>query len=207
MSNFVTTQTQQTLPEKLRKEHSPQTGDIYLYNGCQDKEIIRLGEKEVYTPSGTEHYVRFKTEFWSFAEGRWSSERRDVSESDLKEFYKLCLFPLKDILKDVDNLDSGMAEETPVTETEELVTLGTRLPDMLSQTEMLEDRMETLSLFYRARMDEQIRLMEEKMRPLKALVEQTQKQLLNIRRAISIVEIYDNVSERIPSLGGGKKAN
>ena len=202
----ITPNTPQSLPVKLRKEHVPQTGDIYLYNGCQGREIIRLGEKEVYAPSGVKHFTQFKTELWSFADGEWKSGRHNVSESDLKEYYRYCLFPLEDILKDVDNLDSGMAEETPVTETEELVALGTRLPDMLSQTEMLEDRMETLSLFYRARMDEQMRLMEEKMRPLKALVEQTQKQLLNIRRAISIVEIYQGQNVEVLTLCEGSPA-
>lgn len=208
MQNSIATQIQ-TLPEKLRKEHVPQTGDVYLYNSCQGQEIIRLGKKEIYSPSGTEHYTRFKTELWSFVDGAWKSERRDVSESDLKEYYKYCLFPLEDILKDVDNLNSGnvMTNETPETETEELVTLGTHLPDMLSQTEMLEDRMETLSLFYRARMDEQMRLMEEKMKPLQAIMEQTKKQLLNIRRAISIVEIYQGQNVEILTLCEGVPAS
>lgn len=205
----ITPNTPQSLPVKLRGEHTPQTGDIYLYTGCQDKEIIRLGEKEVYSPSGAQHYTRFKTESWSFAEGAWKDGRRDVSLSDLKEYYKLCLVPFDELVKEADAFfrgDAACSDDAPVSDTEDLVSLGSRLPDMLSQAEMLEDRMQTLSLVYKARMEEQMRLMEEKMKPLKALAEQAKKQLLNIRRAISIVEIYQGQNVEVVTLCEGAPA-
>lgn len=204
----ITTAKTQTLPEKLRKEHVPQTGDVFLYRSSGREEVIRLGKKEV--REGADYrFVNFHTELWSFAEKKWVQRNHVLSENDLKEYYTLCLAFFDELLDDAEKVFRGetAGEEVKESDTEELVSLGSRLPDMLSSAEMLQDRMQTLSIICKARMNEQIRLMEEKMKPLKAVMAQTEKQLLNIRRAISIVEIYQGQNVEVLSLCTGTPAD
>lgn len=207
MQDITATKTQ-TLPEKLRKEHVPQTGDVFLYRSSGREEVIRLGKKEV--REGADYrFVNFHTELWSFAEKKWIQRNHVLSENDLKEYYTLCLAFFDELLDDAEKVFRGetAGEEVKESDTEELVSLGTQLPDMLSTAEMLQDRMNTLNIVCKARMNEQIRLMEEKMKPLKAVMAQTEKQLLNIRRAISIVEIYQGQNVEVLSLCTGTPAD
>lgn len=201
--------TAQTLPEKLRKEHKPKTGDIYFESSSRYERFFRLGERKV-TESDGKMYVHFEREVWSFVENKWKPDPYgSVSEESLmKEGYRRCLVPFGEVIAESDRFFRGgvAGEEKEAPATEELVALGSRLPDILSQTEMLEDRMTTLAVAYKARMEEERQLMEKRMEPLKALIKQTKKQLLNIHRAISIVEIYQGENVEVVSLCEGTPA-
>lgn len=210
MSQEITT-TAQTLPEQIRNGHRPSVGDIYLYPSRGSEELIRLSEKEV-RQVGDETYVRYNTEQWSFLDKKWvkRSDVYSVSEHELTEekYYKLLLAPFEEIIDSVEKMSRGEMPGESVNEatTEELVAVGANLPNLLSSAQMLEDKMEAMSVAFRARMQEQMKLMEKRMEPLKAMVEQTKKQLLNIHRAISIVEIYQGVDVEVVNLCEGTPA-
>lgn len=198
------TSTTQPLPDRLRKEHVPANGDIYLY---MSENFFRLCNRRE-----TEYGVRYDREEWCFAEKKWVPYRYgDVSEKDLLESrsYRLCLAPVDELLSETDRIFSGQVIEEKVEEAETtaLVAMGSRLPDMLSQTEMLEDRMQTMEVIYRARMDEVRYTMEKRLEPLKALAKTVRKQLRNIQRAISIVEIYAGENVEIVTLREGTPAS
>lgn len=207
MQNIATTE--QTLPEKLRKEHQPKTGDIYFESSSRYERFFRLGERKV-TESDEQVYVRFEREVWSFVENKWKPDPYgSVSEESLmKEGYRYCLVPFGEVIAETEKnfRGEGSSEEKDAPATEELVALGSRLPDMLSRTEMMEDRLTTLTVAYKARMSEEMKMMEERMKPLAALVESAKKQLLNIRRAISIVEIYQGQNVEVLTLCEGTPA-
>ena len=197
----------QSLPDKIRKEHIPANGDIYLETSRGYEGIIRLSERTK-TPNG----VYFTRENWDFAKKEWVKCAFDtISENSLKEghYYKLCLVPLDELLSETEKMFNGQTfkEDVEETDTTELVTMGSKLSDMLTQTQMLEDRMETLETVLNARVNELQSLLEERMKPLKALVQTTKKQLRNIYRAISIIEVYQGENVEVLALCEGNRAS
>lgn len=193
------------IPTRMRSEHNPAVGDVYLNDSYGYEEMIRLSAKHVID----NRYVRFDTERWSFTDKRWMPRAHGaVSEDDIKQYYRLCLHPVEDLIEVSGRMFSGenTGEGVEEKKTEELVSLRSQLPDILSQTEMLEDRMNSLATVYKARMREETELLNKRMEPLKALIKQTRRQLLNIQRAISIVEIYQGEDVEVVSLREGAPA-
>lgn len=187
----------------MRSGHVPQTGDVYVYCSSGHENIIRLGARKTDGP-----HVSFEKESYSFLDKAWVPEKCRVSESELKQYYRLCLIPVEELLSTAEKVFNGEPLEGGAAETDtaELVLHGSELPSLLSSTELLEDRMTTLSIALKARMREEEELMRRKMEPLNALIKATQRQLEKIHQAISIVEIYQGVNVEIVSLCEGRPA-
>lgn len=204
MPQSVTTN-KQTLPEKLRKEHVPQVSDIYLHTSRGYESIIRLTEKKL-----NGKYVHFIYETWSFIDRCWNQCEFDtVSENELKEnYYRYCLIPVDELIEKTERLFKGesLDRQAGDTTTEELILHGNELPGLLSQTEMLEDRMNTLATALNARMEEEKRLMESRMVPLKEIIKKTKDQIRKLHQAISIMDIYQGVNIKVMTLREGAPA-
>lgn len=174
---------EKSLSERMREEHTPQPGDIFIYK--YDNSIIRILSQD------TNYTHSYYYETWSFAENKWIASINTISVS--KEYYMLLLHPFEEILKlSNDCFDNPNLFDNTNQEFDEysLMTQNDNLNMMLQSNQLLVDKMSSIQLFMKSRIKEIERIMMNKMESLNPIIKSLNKTIHNIKEIVNILNAY-----------------
>lgn len=189
------------LPKRLRNEHDPTTGDIYLYTEYTDSQcIVRLESK-----AGE---MKWKASRYSFIDHDFTESHYDIHESDLKSSYRLLLHPLEEILDKAESVYSGEApQEESDADSTELMRIGhDKLLAMHDRAEMQADSYECVRIVLRAKINSLKEQMNARMRVLEKTVRGIQRKADTIRKVMTWLKAYMGEGVDAKEICSGKSA-
>lgn len=198
--NQINKRQEPNLPQKIRENHKPEKGDIYLKQRFTDEQcIIRLEEK-------TGHCWKVKR--YDFSEEDFTREHYSLTDNDLKDGnYRLLLHPLQEILNQAARIFEGvMPEDTPLSDSTELIRSGReRLLAMKDEAQMKEDLVISVKTVMQARINCIRQKMEERMRTLQPVLDSLERQAEIIEQVLSWLHAYlgDGVEVQTITTGEG----
>lgn len=199
MKTMLTKIDNSSLPEKIRLEHTPQPGDIYIYN--YDHSIIRVLSK-------VDGYNSYHCEEWSFSQNKWIPSERITSIEN--RYYTLLLHPFEEVLKMCnecfDNPDFLQQLDCQEKDSTSLITQGNKLNLMLEESQLLQDKMESVQSLMRSRVKEMERTMNEKINSLTPVLKSLRKTIHNIQEVVNILSAYIGEEVEVKQICEGEPA-
>lgn len=188
------------LPKQIRDSHIPQVGDIYIYN--YDHSIIRILSK-------VDGYNSYYYESWSFSQNRWIPSE---SVSSVKNnYYTLLLHPFEEVLKMCndcfDNPNFLQQLNFQEKDSTSLITQGDKLNFMLEESQLLQDKMESVQSLMRGRVKEMERMMSEKINSLTPILKSLRKTIHNIQEIVNILNAYIGEGVEVKQICEGEPAS
>lgn len=174
-----------TLPQKIREEHTPQKGDVFLYKTFSDnKKIIRLEEQD--------EYGNWKTSIYSFMSNDFTEKGSTVSLASLKEYYELFLHPLDELLQEAQSVLEGRESTFTLTEdTTALMRSGKdRLIALHDDINMKQDRALAIQNVIQCKINSVMNDMKEKMESLQPMITALNRQVEIIEQVLSWLQAY-----------------
>ena len=156
------------LQKRKRDIHIPQVGDIYIYN--YDHSIIRVLSK-------VDGYNSYHYEKWSFSQNKWITSERTASIED--SYYTLLLHPFEEVLKMCnecfDNPDFLQQLTCQEKDSTSLITQGDKLGFMLEESQLLQDKIESVQSLMQGKVKEMERMMNDKINSLTPVLKSLKK--------------------------------
>lgn len=174
-----------TLPQKIREEHTPQKGDVFLYKTFSDcKKIIRLEEQD--------EYGNWKTSTYSFMSNDFTEKGSTQSLASLKEYYELFLHPLDELLQEAQSVLEGRESTfTPTEDTTALMRSGKdRLMALHDDINMKQDRALAIQNVIQCKINSIMNDMKGKMESLQPIITALNRQVEIIEQVLSWLQAY-----------------
>lgn len=173
---------EKSLQERIREEHIPKQGDIYIskYNN----KIIRIVSK-------VNNYNSYNYEVWSFFENKWVDSTTTTSIQ--KEYYTLLLHPFDDIIKlsnecfDNPNVFNNITQEN---DTYALMTNNDKLNIILQDNQLLEDKILSVQSFMKSKIEEMNQIMRKKIDTLNPIIKSLNKTIHTIKNIVNVLNAY-----------------
>ena len=195
----LTTIKETSIVQEMRDTHEPQPGDIYIYG--YDSLFIRVVGK-------SSNYNSYDCEYWSFSEKVWIPWERAVSLE--KSYYKLLLHPFDEVLSLCNQCFDNPAflQELQMQEKDSttLITQGDKIGFMLKESQLLEDKLESVQSLMTSRVKEVERLMKEKIDTLRPVLSSLRRTIRNIQEVVKILNAYIGEGVEIKQICEGESA-
>lgn len=185
---------------QMRGNHIPSPGDIYIYgyNYSFYKVVSKDGKYNIYTCMK-----------WSFEQNSWVS--CDEKHSFDSHYYKLLLHPFEEVLelcnKVYDNPESLMEMQLENQDCTSLITQGDKLGVMLEQSQLMEDRLESIQALMRSKVEEIKEKMLSKVRALDPVLGSLRKTMRDIQEVINILNAYVGDGVEVKQITEGEPAS
>ena len=211
MTDITQTNQHVPAPERDRRNHVPAVGDIYLRGNGYDR-AVRI------TAIKTDgKYTHFEMEDFSFLEMKWKPSSWSVSPEDLSSYYILFLGDFNEysrtameaIAGNTSAIEKMLSDSAPAPESE-AVMLSKPAEQVLSITETaerLEDKLETIRSLMDIAIEQKKREMESKVDALNEHLKKITKQVKNLHRVITVMNLYTGKGVSLEVVCDGEPAS